>query len=117
MDDFNWVALVVAVLGGGGVTAAGQQLYNMVKLSREGVSGREDRRRADIVSERDYAFEQLAIERDARARAEFRADIERERRRRITEELINTRIEYQRRIGLEGLPEFPDIDEDTVPTK
>ena len=121
MEDFNWVPVLVSFLGGGGIVAALSELQKMIKLSREGVSGREDRRKADIVAGRDFAIEQLASERSqriaadkARHAAEVRYDIERENRRRVTEVLIATEHLLQRIAPNVKLPGFPDL-EDTTP--
>ena len=88
MENVNWVALLVALVGGGGVGVAVREVVNVVMLARQGVSGKEDRRRADIVAQRDHALklqEQAeAGERaaDARAdRATERADREADARR------------------------------------
>ena len=114
MQDFNWVAVTVAALGSGGIGAAAREFYNMIKLSKEGVSGREDKRRADILGERDYAITRLADERAARLLAERRYDMERENRRRVMETLIETRYQLRKNDPFAVLPEFPDID-DTIP--
>ena len=116
MEDFNWVPITVAIIGSGGIGVAGREFFNMIQLAKTGVSGREDKRRLDILSERDYAIAQLALEREARLAAEARYDIERENRRRATEELINMRMIYRSNLPKGNLPEFPDFD-DTQPTK
>lgn len=77
MENFNWVALLVALVGGGGVGVAIREVVGVVTLARQGVSGKEDRRRSDIVAQRDHALalqaEAEAGERaaDARANTEF----------------------------------------------
>lgn len=114
MEDFNWVPVIVSVLGGGGIGASAREFYQMVKLSKDGVSGREDKRRADILGERDWAINQMANERAARLIAEARYDTERENRRRVMETLIDTRYLLRKQNPDIALPEFPDI-EDTLP--
>lgn len=114
MEDFNWVPIVVAAIGSGGIGASINAIYNMVKLSRDGVSGREDKRRSDIISERDYAITALQRERIARHLAEDRFDNERENRRRLMEQIIDLRILVRTLSPGHELPEFPDL-EDTLP--
>lgn len=78
MENVNWVALVVAVLGAGGLGACFREIVSVVTKVREGVSAQESRRKSDIVAQRDHAI--------ARAdRAEARADDE-ARIRRLTQE-------------------------------
>ena len=120
MENFDWVPILVSFLGGGGIVAALSELQKMIKLSRDGVSGREDRRKADIVAERDYAIEQLASERaqriaadERRHAAETRYDAERENRRRVTEVLIATEHLLQRIAPNVTLPGFPDLEDMT----
>ena len=80
MGDINWIAIIVAVLGAGGIGAALRELAGVITLARKGVSGREDKRRDDIVAQRDFALaERDAAKQDARD-AEDREDAERARR-------------------------------------
>ena len=115
MEDSNWVPIVVAAIGSGGIGAAGRELFTMVKLSREGVSGREDKRRADILTERDYAIAQLEMERRRNTLLAERADIERENRRRAVEAYINLRMWHAMNSPGVELPSYPDF-EDTTPS-
>lgn len=69
MDDINWVALIVAILGAGGIGAALREIAGIITLARKGVSGREQQRRNDIVAQRDAAIAEAA-EADRRADAE-----------------------------------------------
>lgn len=115
MENFNWVPLVVALLGGGGLGAAIREFVNMIKLSKEGVSGREDKRRLDIIADRDYAFTQLALEREKREQAEARFDDERYKRRIIWEQLLDLRLRL--RIECGDSIDLPPLLEDTLPTK
>lgn len=81
MQNVNWVALLVALVGGGGVGVAVREIVNVVMLARQGVSGKEDKRRADIVAQRDHAL-QMQEEAEAGERAaDARADREAEHRR------------------------------------
>jgi len=113
--DLNWVAILVAVLGAGGIGAAIREIAAVVSLARKGVSGREDRRRDDIISQRDHA---LALQADAEAgerAADERADRERDRRIRWQEEAARLRV---RLIELGGDPgERPDIDNTDNPLR
>lgn len=99
MEDFNWVALVVAVVGGGGIGVAIREVVGVVTLARQGVSGKEDKRRSDIIAQRDHALkmqaEAEAGERaaDERAnRASARADYEADVRRQWQEEASRLRL-------------------------
>lgn len=114
MDEFNWVPVVVAAIGSGGIGAAGRELVTMIKLSREGISGREDKRRTDIFNERDYALAQLEIERRRNELLNMRADIERENRRRAMEAYLDLRMWHVLNNPQAQLPEYPDF-EDTTP--
>lgn len=109
--DFNWIALIVALLGGGGLAVAVREIVSVITLARSGVSGKEDRRKSDIVAQRDfYMVRAEEAEADADA-AETRLDNERAKRRIVEDELILAR----RTIMIEGLsvrpwPGFEDTD-------
>ena len=80
VNDFNWVAMLVGLLGAGGIGAAIREIASVFSLARKGVSGREDKRRIDIITQRDHA---LALQAEAEAgerAADERADRERDRR-------------------------------------
>lgn len=77
----NWVAVLVAVLGAGGIGAAIREIANVVTLSRQGVSGKEDKRRVDIVAQRDHALAMQAEAEAGERAADARADLEAEQRR------------------------------------
>ena len=119
--DLNWVAIIVAVLGAGGIGAAIREIASVISLARKGVSGREDKRRLDIIEQRDHALalkeraEELQAEAEAgEAAANDRADRERQARIRYQEELAK----HRRAIILDygGNPgPWPDIDETTDP--
>ncbi len=81
MENVNWVALLVAVVGGGGVGVAVREIVNVVMLARQGVSGKEDRRRADIVAQRDHALKLQAEAEAGERAADERADREADHRR------------------------------------
>lgn len=107
--DFNWVALMVALLGGGGVFVAIREIVAVVTLAKNGVSGKEDRRKADIVAQRDFfqaraeAAERLAEE------ADRRYDDERDKRRIIEDELTLARRKMLEN-GMDPRP-WPDTDD------
>lgn len=77
----NWVAIAVAILGGGGVGVAIREIVNVFTLARNGVSGREDKRRVDIIAQRDHAIAMQAEAEAAERAADARADREAEERR------------------------------------
>lgn len=111
MGDFNWIALLVAVLGGGGVAVAIREIVGVVSLARQGVSGREDRRRADIIAQRDAAnarADKADLERDE---AEAHYENERRKRRIVEDELVLAR----RALMAAGLDVRPWPDETTQP--
>lgn len=90
-NDLNWVAILVAVLGAGGVGAAVREIVSAVSLARKGVSGKEDKRRIDIITQRDHALK-LRDEAEAGERAaDARADREATWRRSLQEEVARLR--------------------------
>ncbi|NLP82577.1 hypothetical protein HF576_01825 [Microbacterium sp. CFH 90308] len=98
--ELNWIAVLVAVLGAGGIGAAIREIASVVSLARKGVSGKEDKRREDIIAQRDHA---LALQAEAEAgerAADARAD--RERDRRIAWQEHAAHLRYQlRSLGVE----------------
>jgi len=116
MDDFNWVALMVALVGGGGVGVAIREVVSVVTLARQGVSGKEDRRRSDIVSQRDWALserDKALTERDkalSEKEAAEAAEDARARHGRVLEEslLVHRRVIIEAScLGPEHLPPYP----------
>ncbi|WP_449407987.1 hypothetical protein [Microbacterium maritypicum] len=90
--EMNLVAVIVAVLGAGGIGAAIREIFGVVTLARQGMSGKEDKRRTDIVAQRDHA---LALQADAEAgerAADARADREADHRRLWQEEASRLRL-------------------------
>lgn len=81
MENFNWIALLVAVVGGGGIGVAIREIVGVVTLARQGVSGKEDRRKLDIVAARDHAIAMQAEAEVGERAADRRADLEAEHRR------------------------------------
>ncbi|MGQ7313361.1 hypothetical protein ACUOFU_16770 [Microbacterium arabinogalactanolyticum] len=79
--ETNWVAILVGLLGAGGVGAAVREIVGVVTLARKGVSGREDKRKTDIVAQRDHAIAMQAEAEAAERAADDRADLEAEERR------------------------------------
>ncbi|UKH48459.1 membrane protein [Microbacterium phage Katzastrophic] len=85
MSEATLVALIVAALGSGGVTAVVTSIIGSVRAARRGVAIREDQRKDDLVRARDEA---LAIAARARVDADAsdaRADRERAFRIRLQE--------------------------------
>lgn len=106
MEDFNWIALLVALLGGGGIGVAGREAVAVITLARQGVSGKEDRRKADIVAARDSAL--AAASKAEREKDEAEAFYENERRKRriVEDELVLARRALMQ-AGIEPRP-WPD---------
>ena len=77
MGDTNLIAILVAVLGSGGLGAVITAVVNSIQMARKGVAAHEDQRRDDIIKQRDAAWARAAVaEREADAE-EARADRER----------------------------------------
>lgn len=91
--EFNWVALLVSVVGAGGLGAAAREIAGVISLARKGVSGKEDRRRSDIIAQRDHALEKQAEAEAGERAAEARADKEAELRRKWQEEAARLRVQ------------------------
>jgi hypothetical protein len=113
--DLNWVAVLVAVLGAGGIGAAVREIASVVSLARKGVSGKEDKRRDDIIAQRDHALLRMEEAEAGERAAEDRADLERERRRRWQEEAARLRRNIIHNGGEPG--PWPDIDDTTDPVR
>lgn len=80
MENVNLVAVVVTVVTSAGFGAVIKSIVDGIVMHRSGVSGREDRRRTDIIAQRDHA-DLLRKEAEAGERAaDARADGERVRR-------------------------------------
>lgn len=91
MGDINLVAILVAVLGSGGLGAVITAVVNSIAMARKGVAAHEDQRREDIVKQRDVAWARVAqAEADADAE-EARADRERRFRIRLQEHAARLR--------------------------
>lgn len=91
MEGMSWVTIVAGLIGVGGLGAFLREIVSMISLARKGVSGREDRRKSDIISQRDHARDlQLEAEKGERA-ADHRADAEAEKRRHWQEEYYKLR--------------------------
>lgn len=115
MADLNWIATLGGVLFAGGIGATIREIVGVVTLARKGVSGKEQKRRDDIVAQRDYALAQMKAAQDEADQHEARADAEARVRRRWQEEAAKLRrlaIEEGRDPG-----PWPDIDETTEPIR
>lgn len=113
MGDINIVALVVAVVGAGGIGVAIREIVGVVTLARNGMSGKEDKRRNDIVAQRDLAIQQAKEAKKEADAADARADREADSRRRYQE----AHARLRRRLIEQGIEpgEWPEIDETTGP--
>ena len=89
--DLNWVAILVAVLGAGGIGAAVREIASAISLARKGVSGKEDKRRVDIIAQRDHALKMQAEAEAGERAADARADREATWRRNLQEEVARLR--------------------------
>lgn len=115
MADMNWVLALVGVLFAGGIGATIREIVGVITLARKGVSGKEQKRRDDIVAQRDYALAQMRaaqLEADAH---EARADREAAARRQWQEVVARLR-RMQIENGRDPGP-WPDIDETTDPIR
>lgn len=115
MADMNWIATLVGVLFAGGIGATIREIVGVVTLARKGVSGKEQKRRDDIVAQRDYAVAQM---KEAQAEAdahEARADAEAAARRQWQEHVARLRRKSIER-GDDPGP-WPDIDDSTDPIR
>jgi len=113
--DVNYIAILVAVLGAGGVGAAIREIVSVITLTRNGMSGKEDARRADIIQQRDDAIARMKIAEKDADDADDRADAEANRRRQWQEQSARYRLQL---IALGAdVGQFPDIDETTTPTR
>lgn len=110
--DTNWVAIVVGFLASSTFGVILKMVYDGVVMHRAGVSGREDKRRNDIVAQRDYAIQRMEKAEAEADREEQRADRERDRRIRWQEETARLRL----LLIAAGLNPGPLIDETTQPT-
>lgn len=113
--DIPWVVIIVALLGSGGIAVAIREIVSVVTLSRQGVSGKEDKRKADISTQRDYYMARVEDAERDRDLAEDHYDAERYKRRLAEDELTIAR----RRLleaGMEPRP-WPNFDSehDTEP--
>jgi Sec-independent protein translocase protein TatA len=93
MADVNLVAILVAVLGSGGLGAVVTSVLNSIRMARRGVSGREDKRRDDIIKQRDEAWARARQAEADADREEARADRERGRRIRWMELAARYRLQ------------------------
>lgn len=93
MQDANMVALIVALVGSGGLGSVIVAILNNVKLHKQGVAGKEDQRREDIVKQRDEALARLHDSEISERAEEARADAERIRRIRWQEEAARLRVQ------------------------
>jgi len=105
MGDANLVAVLVAILGSGGLTAVVTSIINSIRAAKRGVAVREDNRKEDIVKARNEAIK-------AADEADRVADEERARRIRWMEHAARQRVRLIN-AGIEPDP-WPD---DNPPSK
>lgn len=118
----NPIAILVTVVTSVGFGAAVKAIVDGVLMARRGISGREDRRKSDIIAARDHAIAmQLQAEAGERA-ADERADAaerardgERNQRRIAQEELMQARLRL-RENGIDPGP-WPDFDRTDNPNR
>ncbi|MEV8269161.1 hypothetical protein AB0P19_02365 [Microbacterium oleivorans] len=103
-DDINFVAILVACLGTGGLGLFAREIADIVSKVRRGVSTRETNRRNDIIGQRDAALARAADQ-------EKRADHEREKR--IAWQEHAGRLTFQLRVNGVHPDPLPDGVEDT----
>lgn len=92
MANETLVALIVGLLGSGGLGGVAIAIINNIKLHKQGAAGNEDQRREDLVKQRDEALLQAKIAEDEQRAEEVRADAERARRIQWEEEAARLRI-------------------------
>lgn len=106
--ETNWVAILVGLLGAGGIGVAVREIVGVVTLARKGVSGREDKRRVDIIAQRDHALTMQAEAEAGERAADARADLEADMRRFWEEQHARLRITVIENGGDPGpWPTFP----------
>lgn len=112
----NWVAILAAVLGAGGIGAAIREIASVISLARKGVSGKEDRRRDDLVAQRDHALELMRAADREKDEADARADHAESLKRKALEALARTRRIVIEDHGGDPGP-WPDFDNTDPPQK
>lgn len=107
-EGVNFVTLVVAVLGAGGIGAVIREVFSGISKLSSGVALRESKRKVDIITERDRA----AL---GEKRAILRAEIAERNVQTLKDSLSDTRRILMEENGkkLLELPEWPEL-EDTV---
>ncbi|WP_248240546.1 hypothetical protein [Microbacterium kunmingense] len=105
MENVNFVTIIVAVLGAGGLGAFAREIADIVSKVRRGVSTRETNRKNDIIGQRDAAIKRADDERD-------RADDE--RRRRIAWQEYAGLLAFRLRMAGISPDALPDGLEDTI---
>ena len=106
MGDPNLIAILVAVLGSGGLGAVITSIVTSVQMARKGMAAHEDQRRDDIIKQRDAAWARAAkaeLEADAE---EARADRERASRIEWQEHAARLRLQLIR-AGIEPASTAP----------
>ena len=92
MGDSSPIALVVPIITSAGFGVAVKSIIDGIRMARRGVSGREDKRRSDIVAQRDHAIARMEAAEAAADKQEALADAEAGRRRRWQEYAARLRL-------------------------
>ncbi|MWV50053.1 hypothetical protein GRS96_12315 [Rathayibacter sp. VKM Ac-2803] len=110
MENVNVVALVVAVLGAGGIGVFFRELVSIITLIRTGVSAKEANRKNDLVAQRDREYHRAEA-------ADQRADAEGRNRRRLEEysSVLRRRL-IDHGLPPAELPKWPDLEPIPAPT-
>ncbi len=106
MGDVNMIAVLVAILGSGGIGAVVTSIVNSVQMARKGIAGKEDQRRDDLVKQRDLAWARATQAEADAAAEEARADRERVARIRWMEHAARLRLQLLK-MGVEPTDTAP----------
>lgn len=91
--DLDVVALLVVLLGSAGVGGVVSSVVNAIMMARRGVSGKEDKRKLDIIRQRDEAWLRAAEAEAAELAANVREDAERDLRIMWQEHAVRMRLQ------------------------
>ncbi|WP_104317348.1 hypothetical protein [Rathayibacter sp. AY1E1] len=75
IESVNIVALIVAVLGAGGIGVFFRELVSIITLIKTGVSAKESKRKNDLVAQRDREYQRAEAEARNRRRMEEHATV------------------------------------------
>jgi hypothetical protein len=106
-DVNNPVALIIAFITSAVFGVVVKSIFDAWSLHRQGVSGREDKRKTDILAQRDYAFKRMEDAEADAAAERVRADAEARRRIIWREEAARLRL-LLREAGIDPGPLLED---------